>query len=80
MGWPTKPDTRRGAKPGQGLDSLGLDPPWPHHGPTNSPGHPRRVEDAQVGTGAPPGTRTPDPLIKRRVSECQNMPFDVRRQ
>jgi len=30
-------------------------------------GHPRCGEDAQVRMGAPPGTRTPDPLIKSQL-------------
>ena len=35
--------------------------------PENDQGHPSDEKDAQVTHSAPPGTRTPDPLIKSQL-------------
>ena len=35
--------------------------------PENDQGHPSDRKDAQVTNSAPPGTRTPDPLIKSQL-------------
>ena len=39
-------------------------PGWPQRGPTYDQQSSTRRENRQVSTGAPPGTRTPNPRIK----------------